>query len=326
VTSISSPSYEGRSVISQPENSRRWDPGETNPEETNPGNSGEVKPNRHLAVLVSTAMISAAIDNEDDDGCSRTDLDSHANMVVVGRHALIVSTSGKTAEVSPFTPDYEALQKVPIVDAAIAYTCPCTNKEYILIVRDALSVPSMKNNLIPPFIMREAGLHVETTPKIQATDPTIEHHSIYFPHDDFRIPLSLSGVFSYFPTTKPSIRSLNDCDEVFLLTPDCNWNPHSDAFARNEENMLDWEGNMVEKKDRRKILLSEIEIDSTMVAPAEICKLEASFIDHRVEEMQAVVEDNKDLRPEWKPVPLEADEVASVLCSVSPLLDQNSMY
>ena len=43
------------------------------------------------------------------DGLSRTDLDSHANMVVVGKHVAIVNDTGRRAEVSPFTPDYEAL-------------------------------------------------------------------------------------------------------------------------------------------------------------------------------------------------------------------------
>jgi hypothetical protein len=35
------------------------------------------------------------------------------------------------------------------------------------------------------------------------------------------------------------------------MTPDgSSWNPHSDVYARNEENMLDWNGHMVEPKDR----------------------------------------------------------------------------
>ena len=40
-------------------------------------------------------------------------------MVVVGFHASIISKSDRKAEDSPFIPDYEALQRVYIVDAAI---------------------------------------------------------------------------------------------------------------------------------------------------------------------------------------------------------------
>ena len=55
---------------------------------------------------------------------SRTELDSHANMVVVGQHAFIINNTGKTAEVSPFTSSYDSLKNAPIVDAIIAYDCP----------------------------------------------------------------------------------------------------------------------------------------------------------------------------------------------------------
>ena len=33
------------------------------------------------------------------------------------------------------------------------------------------------------------------------------------------------------------------------LTPD-KWDPHNDAYAYNEENMLDWEGNMHQGTER----------------------------------------------------------------------------
>ena len=49
----------------------------------------------------------------------RTDLDSHANMVVTGRNVHFVSGTSLTAEVSPFIPDYESMHQVPKADAAI---------------------------------------------------------------------------------------------------------------------------------------------------------------------------------------------------------------
>eukprot|EP00957_Ditylum_brightwellii_P176397 13432598-Ditylum_brightwellii.AAC.1 len=88
---------------------------------------------------------------------SRTELDSHANMPVVGRHAYVISDTGRVADVSPFTPDYNFL-KIKIVDAAIQYDCPYTGTSHILVVRYALHVPSIQNNLILPFIMQEIGI------------------------------------------------------------------------------------------------------------------------------------------------------------------------
>jgi hypothetical protein len=272
-------------------------------------------PNRHVSVLVATAIIAAANDDDDmrtNDEKSGTEMDSHANMVVVGRHALVLSNTGRTAEVSPFTPDYDALQKVPIIYAVIIYVCTYTDNLYVLIMRNALSVPSMKHNRIPPFIMREAGIQVNSTPKIHAKYPSVEDHSIYFTDDDFRIPSSLWGVFSYFPTSKPTNPILDECEEVFLLTSEGQWSPHSDAYARNEESMLDWEGNMVEKRDRMQILLSEVHIDSAMAASAEISQLELKSINERMEEVDQVYTVEQEDRPTWSHIPCEVDEVSSV--------------
>eukprot|EP00957_Ditylum_brightwellii_P185696 14138468-Ditylum_brightwellii.AAC.1 len=51
------------------------------------------------------------------------ELDSHANMPVVGRHAYVISDTGRIADVSPFTPDYSSME-IKIVDAVIQYDCP----------------------------------------------------------------------------------------------------------------------------------------------------------------------------------------------------------
>ena len=86
---------------------------------------------------------------------SVTELDSHANMVVLGSECFVFEWSGKTCTVNPFTDQLGSAKDVPIVDAAIAYDCPYTNVSYVLIIRNALYMPSMRSNLIPPFIMRQ---------------------------------------------------------------------------------------------------------------------------------------------------------------------------
>jgi hypothetical protein len=146
---------------------------------------------------------------------SKTELDSHANMHVVGSQAYILSDTGCTCDVSAYTPDYKPIQ-IKIVDAAVQYDCPYTDEQYILVIRNVLHIPSMQNNLIPPFMMREAGLHIRDTLKIKIDDPSIEDHSNYFRDSKLRIPLSLWGVFSYFPTSKPTATTLNEIDDVSL--------------------------------------------------------------------------------------------------------------
>ena len=87
---------------------------------------------------------------------------------------------------------------MPIVDVAVMYDCLTTQRTYILIARNFLHVPSMKHNLIPPLVMREAGLVVTDTAMIHVKYTSHEDHSIYDENTGLRIRLQLSRVFSYF--------------------------------------------------------------------------------------------------------------------------------
>ena len=268
-----------------------------------------------------------SLDDDSSISESRSELDSHANMIVVGKYALVINDTGKTAQVSPFTPDYNAMSGVRIVDAAIQYDCPYSHQPYVLIVRNALHVPSMKNNLIPPFIMREAGIKVNSTPKIHVDDPTVDDHCIYFKEGDFRIPMKLHGIFSYFPTSKPTVQMVNECEDVYLLMPNGEWNPHSDAYGTNEDDMLDYEGNMKEKKDRQQILLSEIDVTSSSVESAyRVSKVEARILEERLEELEPSFDGGKTIEKCYQHIPKECDEVGALLSSVSCALDPDTLY
>ena len=110
---------------------------------------------------------------------SSTELDSHANMVVIGKQAFFFSHSGQYANVRSFADEVKGIPKVPIVDAVIHYDCPKYGYTYLLVVRNALYVPSMEHNLIPPFILREAGLVLHDTPKIHCNIPSSEDHYLF---------------------------------------------------------------------------------------------------------------------------------------------------
>ena len=98
----------------------------------------------------------------------KMELDSHANMPVVGKGAHVEFT-GNTADVKAFSPQFETAQ-IPIVDAVVQYDCQHSGQSYLLMIRNALYVPEMNNHLIPPFIMREAGIKVYDVPKIHMDD------------------------------------------------------------------------------------------------------------------------------------------------------------
>ena len=245
---------------------------------------------------------------------SRTELDSHANMPVVGKHAYIIAETGKKVDVSPFTPDYKPLT-VPLVDAMIKYDNPYNGKSCILVLCNALYVPSMDNNLIPPFMLRKMGVTVNDVPKIHKEDPTVDDHAITFVETGFRIPLSLWRIFSYFPTSKPTHDDLLNPNEVYILSP-ATWNPHSDAYSTNEESMLDWEGNMQPKRDcQHRIVLDDVEDDVNIVASLSITPLEQEAIDiHLIEDDEHFDEMGISF------IPRPGDHVSSTLGSISNTL------
>ena len=115
--------------------------------------------------------------------------------------------------------DNGKLNKTPVVDAMVHFQCPFSHREYILIIHNALYVPELQHNLIPPFLLREAGIIVNECPKIQTDHPSIEDHSLYFEEDDLRIHLGLQGIFSYFSTKYPTPDEIQNLTRL-SLTPE----------------------------------------------------------------------------------------------------------
>jgi len=89
----------------------------------------------------------------------------------------------------PFSSELGIAKDVPIVDGALAYDYPFSGIVYILVVRNALHIPSMDHNLIPHFIMRAGGVVVNDVPKIQCEDPVVDDHCVSFVGSDLWIPL-----------------------------------------------------------------------------------------------------------------------------------------
>ena len=134
-------------------------------------------------------------------------------------------------------------------------------------MRNALLIPTMDHNLVPPFLLRLAGLQVDETPKHQLALPTVDNHSIYDSETGMRIHLKLNGIFSYFPTRALTLDEIENWDmfPIVFLTPDGDaWNPHTSHYADNEEAMLDTNGLIVEHGMRP---------PNTLFSEAELSKL-----------------------------------------------------
>ena len=133
------------------------------------------------------------------------ELNSHANMVLLGKGAFIFDgVQGRTCNVIPYDPSLSTRKQIPIVDGAVAYDCPYLHQTFIFLFQNALHIPTLEHSLIPPFILREAGIQVNNTPKIHTTYPTTESHSIHVPEYSLRIPLQLNDTLSYFHVRMPT--------------------------------------------------------------------------------------------------------------------------
>ena len=103
-----------------------------------------------------------------------------------------------------------------------------------------------------------------------------------------RIPLKLNGIFSYFETTTLIPEQVRDCEDVLLITPEHNWDPHTKVYTSSERNIVDWEGNIKENQDRVSIMLEDID-ETRAKFSACISALESSFIDSNMQDREPMV-------------------------------------
>ena len=69
-------------------------------------------PNKHLKGIISAIWATTANMGDDGGDEATTQLDSHANMIVVGRQATVFGSSGRHADVRPFSNDCSKLEAV----------------------------------------------------------------------------------------------------------------------------------------------------------------------------------------------------------------------
>ena len=191
-----------------------------------------------------------------------TQLDSHANMIVMGKHCYIISRSGMTADVNAFSDEVGSMLKVPIVDTLMVFECPFTGTIFFLVARNVLYVESMDHNLIPPFVLREAGLICNDRPLIHSFPPKKEDHSIIDPKSNLHICLELDGVFSKFGSRSPTNSDLFESDNVTVVhitPPGLSWDPNSSHHGENEAALRDIEGEIIHHPPSDRVIFDEDE-------------------------------------------------------------------
>ena len=187
---------------------------------------------------------------EKKDIVSATELDSHADSPVVGKHYVVLEYINRTTNVSGFTSQLGKPLNVPVVTAVIAYDCEYSGETHIMDIHNALYFKNMEVNLVPPMMLRLAGLNVDKYPKFLARNPTEENYSIFFPGFNLRFLLMIEGIISYIPTRRRTSNELveNEVNYLIMTSNLPNWNSHSSIFRDQKHGIVDYKG--IIKKDK----------------------------------------------------------------------------
>ena len=74
---------------------------------------------------------------------SNTELNLHANMIVLGKHSFVFEWLGKSCTVNPFNDFLGSVNNVPILNAAIYYDFTYSHESYIPLCINVLYLPNM---------------------------------------------------------------------------------------------------------------------------------------------------------------------------------------
>jgi hypothetical protein len=271
---------------------------------------------------------------------TRAELDSHANMVCLGRHCTIVNWTHRVMKVNGFGPTM-SMNHVPVVDAVVAFDDPYADVDedstYFLVFQNALYIPSMKHHLIPPFILREAGLRVDETPKRQAVEVTEDNHTIFDPGTNMRIHMSLNGIFSSFKCRKMSVEEMETWrdEQVVQASPGgTRWDPYDPIYAEEEASCINHRGEVrAVVAPARKSYSHIIEDDDDNGDGSYGC-VQATYAEPMsVEEFNNVIEDNyaraevltTDPDEEVRKLAVVDDPVQCNVSSISRCLDEDQL-
>ena len=129
-----------------------------------------------------------------------------------------------------------------------------------MVARNSLYVEIMDHDLVPPFIMREAGLEVDEQAKIHTPQPSKENHSVYCKKINLIIPLKIEGIFSVFETRQlnaTEIAETGEYDIVFISPDTDSWNPNCETWGDQEDFMLDQDGDIIQYEVKKPVEIIE---------------------------------------------------------------------
>ena len=172
----------------------------------------------------------------------KVELDSHADTCCAGGDVMVVNDTHRLVTVTPFLKSLGTAHKVPIISAAIAYDDPKSGCVFILIIHQVLHFKEMNHCLLSLMQFPLNDIVVNEQPKFLTQTPTEKHHAIVA--DDLLIPLELSGVTSYFPARRPTMKEYSSCNRIEMTAPEPEWKPHDVRYSEEESSYMLEDGSL----------------------------------------------------------------------------------
>ena len=129
---------------------------------------------------------------------ARIELDSHADTIVLGAKCVVLSHTGHSCEVMPYSDTYVAITDVPFVTGATLWTSPHDGDKYILIFNEALWMgDTLQHTLVNHNQLRAYSTTTQDSPF--SSSPLS-----FDPPNGPVIPLTTMGTIIYCTTRAPS--------------------------------------------------------------------------------------------------------------------------
>jgi hypothetical protein len=172
---------------------------------------------------------------------STLDMDSHADIAVLGMNCRIIYNTGRLVQVYGYDPSQGPTTQ-SIVTGCFSYDDPGDGTIKILVVHQGVHVPGQPNSLIPPNQMRDNDIVVNDCPKSMKLNPTSEDHSLILQgheNESYQLPLTLRGTISCLQVRYPTDEEFSDetLDRYELTYETPEWN-HADGDRADVEDTL----------------------------------------------------------------------------------------
>lgn len=123
-----------------------------------------------------------------------------------------------------------------LVSAALAYNRPAAIIVMILMVYQAIHIPTMENNLLCLMQMQTNDVKLWECPKYMEESKWQGSHAMCNLRQRWMcILFGLHGVTSYFPTCKPTQAGLATCQWLNLASEEPAWDPWSSSFQEQDD-------------------------------------------------------------------------------------------